>query len=950
MSISSISRAPLPERPCRTNSPKLAIALALGLTLLAGSGMAHAANVDLTVSKAAPSTAVTLAPFNYTITVGNIGNATTGASTVVDTLPARLYDLNATSVVPFGSAVCPTVAEVNAAIPTAIRSSATAESTGGQTVSIPIPSLPQGARCEITISAKASTPGTYVNSIAVNAAASDTETNPAGNSGVVTTSVTQANFDLRVTKELVTASPANFGVPVRYRITFHGDPNISVPNLGSFYPRTFDGWQSVSGTDGGNNGGVPYTSTIASCSATGGATGCPSSPPAVTAVSGATMSAGQLLSQTKISLPAGSTLVIEEDVVFAPPVCGGLRVVNEAALTLHANGGGTIVSDSNSDNDRARATLVLNSVGTCPVATNTLVTTKTLANPSDTVVDTEGEAVGYVIRSQYTSPHVPVAGIRFGDVVQYFNENGSNATSALPAPFHSLWLMSCTVDSLGTGSACPPGPYPRQLLAPVQSYGNQTAPLGEGSIASGGFVEIRLEQRWTGINTLTCLPDRKRVSNKVDSVLIMPPGGAYVNFSKPSDSPTSAQVRIDPDVPACVDVASNKSVSPVNPAAGVPMTFNLQFTNNSMAVVGMANQATNIAVTDVLGAHFTPTAASCSVISGSADAPSVSLANISGANNTFNAVIPRMDDGASVQCAVTGTVANTGSFSNTVTSNATSGSGRNGRYDTVATNNGSTINFGIVPPATVSLTKTLSGEVSGYVAGSTFPVTVSCAVTPTAGGSAATVQQTVNLLPNTAQVMPIPPTNGAQTVACTVSEGATPATVSAGFVYGSPVISPQTFDAPAGGTAAPAVTVNNPLTLVMGSLTVTPTVTGLVAGYTGQPFGVTVSCTGPGVTGFPQSFNLVADASQTVPVPLAASCTVTETQPTANAGFWFQAPMFTPSVTVTITGADVVNIQNNLVASKAGLEPIPTLDVKSLAALVLLLSIAGLWTSRRRKH
>lgn len=904
----------------------------------------------MTVSKAAPSSAVTLTAFDYTITVGNIGNATTGTSTVVDSLPSRLYDLIATNVVPVGGATCPTVADVNAAIPAALHSPATAESTAGQTISIPIPSLPQGARCEITISAKATTPGSYVNSINVNAAPSDSETMPGSNSGVVTTSVTQANYDVRITKELLTPSPANFGVPVRYRITFHGDPFISVPNLGSFYPRTFDGWQSVTGTNGGNNGGVPYSSTIAGCTATGGATGCTGSPPAVTAVSGATMSAGQLLSQTKISLPAGSTLVIEEDVVFTAPVCGGLRVVNLAELSLHANGGGTLLSDSNPANNQDRATLVLNSVGTCPVATNTLVTTKTLATPSDTRVDTEGEAVGYVIRSNYTSPHVPVAGIRFGDIFQYFNENGSSASNTGPAPSHSVWLMSCTVDSLGTGSACPPGPYPRQLQAPSTSYANQSSSLGQGSIANGGFVEIRLEERWTGLNTLTCLADRKRVANKVDSVLVMPSGGAYVNFSTPSDSPTSAEVSIDPEVPVCVDIATNKSVSPVNPAAGVPVTFNLQFTNNSLAVVGVANQATNVAVTDVLGSHFTPSAASCSVTSGSADAPTVSLANIAGANNTFSAVIPRMDSGASVQCSVTGVIATTGSFSNTASANATSGSGRSGRYDTLATNNDSIVNFGIVPPATVSLTKTLSGAIAGYVPQSTFPVTVSCAVTPTAGGSSTTVPQTVNLLPNVAQVLPIPPTTGQQTVACTVTEGATPATVSAGFAYGTPVITPASFNAPAGGSAAPAVTVDNPLALVMGSLTVTPSVTGLVAGYGGQAFGVTVSCTGPGVTGFPQSFNLVADASQTVPVPLAASCVVTETQPPANIGYGFQAPMFMPGTTVTITGADTVNIQNNLVAVKGGLEPIPTLDAKSLACLVLLLGIAGFWTTRRRNR
>lgn len=913
-------------------------------------GTAHAANVDLTISKAAPSTTVSLSAFNYTISVSNIGNATTGSSTVVDTLPAHLYDLVAASVTPIGSAICPSVADVNTAIPAALRSPATAESGTGQTISIAIPSLPQGGRCDITLSAKASTPGSYINTVNVTPAGSDVDVMPNSNTSNVTTSVTQVSLDLRLTKQRITPSPANFGDTVRYRITFYGDPTISVPNLGTFYPRTFDGWQFVTGTDGGSSGGVPYSSTITSCTTTGGATGCASSPPAVTAVSGSGMSGGQLLSQTKLSLPAGSTLVIEEDVVFTAPTCGGLQVTNLATLTLNANNGSTIISDNNVANNSASASLTLNTVGTCPVATNTLVTTKTLVNPADTVIDTEGEVVGYVIRSTYTSTQVPVAGIRFSDSFQYYNQDGAVASSTGPALTHEIWLMSCSVDALGAGSACPPGPYPRILEGATTSLGRSTSSLGTGSIASGGFVEIRLEERWTGIPALQCLSDRKTVNNLVDVALSMPPGAPYGNFSVPTASAVSASARIDPNVPACIDVASNKSVVPTNPAAGVPTTFNLQFTNNSLAVVGVANDAINVAVTDVLGANFRPTGVTCSVASGNAEAPSVSLANISGPDNTFSTIIPRMDNGASVLCAVTGVVNSPGSYSNTVTANGTAGAGRSGRFDTLAGNNSSTISFGIVAPATLSLTKTLSGDVAGYVTGSTFPVTVSCQVTATAGGATTVVPQTVNLLPNQAQVVSIPPTTGEQTVACTVAEGTPPATVSAGFKYGTPVITPVSFAAPAGGSAPVVVTVDNPLSIVMGSLTVTPSVTGLLEGYDGQPFAVTVSCTGPGVTGFPQSFNLLADASQVVSVPLGAICTISEAQPVARTGYKFEQPIFEAAAVVTIGAENSVKIQNNLIGINAvSPAPVPTLSTNALVVLILLLAAIGIWTKRHSR-
>jgi hypothetical protein len=703
------------------------------------------------------------------------------------------------------------------------------------------------------------------------------------------------------------------------------------------------------GTDGNSSGGVPYTSTIASCTTTNGATGCAASPPEVTAVSGAQMGGGQLLSQTGISLPAGSTLVIEEDVVFTAPRCGGLIVTNQATVSL----GAPPQNDANGSNDEASVSLTLNSVGACVVARNTLSTTKILVNPADTVIDTEGEVVRYLIRSEYTSPDVPVAGIFYGDSFLYFNQNGSTATDAGPALTHEIWITGCTVDALGTGSACPPGPYPRQLQGPSTTFASNRFSFGDGSIngsgsiATGGFVQLALEERWSGIPA--CLGDRKSVKNQLDSVLIMPPNAPYQNFAVLTSSPTSAAVRIDPDVPACVDIASNKRVTPTNPTADFPMTFGLQFTNNSLAAVGFANTATNVTVTDTLSSSFTPTAVSCSVTSGTATAPTVSLANITGPTHVFSAVIPSMDDGSTVTCSITGVASSPGSFSNTVTANGTSGTGRTGNYDSIANNNSSTVNYGLIAPATVSLTKTISGAVDGYVAGSTFPVTVSCVVTPAAGGAATTVPQTVNLVPNVAQTLSIPPTTGEQNVACSVTEGAAPATASSGFTYGTPAITPVSFAAPAGGSAAPAVTVNNPLSQAMGSLTVTPTVSGAVAGYGGQPFAITVNCTGPGVAGFPQTLNLVANASQSVPVPLGGDCTVSETQPPANSGYAFNAPTYSAAASVIITGDNTIDIQNVLVSAAAP-APVatPLLDLKMLIGLMVLMLVLGVFTARQR--
>ena len=224
------------------------------------------------------------------------------------------------------------------------------------------------------------------------------------------------------------------------------------------------------------------------------------------------------------------------------------------------------------------------------------------------------------------------------------------------------------------------------------------------------------------------------------------------------------------------------------------------------------------------------------------------------------------------------------------------------------TNPSATCTYTNTNTAVVNVSKTVTGTVAGYVAASTFPITVNCGAGHT---------QTFNLINGgNAQLAGIPPGTS-----CTVSEGTLPAPAP-NYAYGTPGISNAgPFTTVAGGSTSSIVT--NTLARQTGSLTVTKVVTGpgsSASQVTGS-FPFSVDCGGDGT--FTGSVAITAGAtnSSSVPgIPAGASCTVTETgTTTAPAGFSWSAPMYTGNpATIPVGTAATVTITNPLAALPSG--------------------------------
>jgi len=237
------------------------------------------------------------------------------------------------------------------------------------------------------------------------------------------------------------------------------------------------------------------------------------------------------------------------------------------------------------------------------------------------------------------------------------------------------------------------------------------------SMQVGESTTFDVDIGYAGLASSSCVSQTADLSNTFAASPTNLPAGAD---QWTGGANAGAIINIDPDLPRCVDIAVNKMVSPANPSANQPITFTLDFTNSTNNAIGVVRTASNVAIQDVLGTYFNATAASCSVLSGTATAPTVSLVNITGTNNTFNAVIASMDDGATVRCQISGRITTPGSYNNVATANGTTGTTRTGLFDIRSANNAANVNVGISAPATVTVTKQLTGATAGYVAGSTW--------------------------------------------------------------------------------------------------------------------------------------------------------------------------------------------------------------------------------------
>ncbi len=188
-----------------------------------------------------------------------------------------------------------------------------------------------------------------------------------------------------------------------------------------------------------------------------------------------------------------------------------------------------------------------------------------------------------------------------------------------------------------------------------------------------------------------------------------------------------------------------------------------------------------------------------------------------------------------------------------------------------------------------TVTKHVTGETGGYVAGSTFSVAYSCS-----GGINGTLTLTDGQT-KTVSNLPIGTT-------CTLSEGAKPATKDASYLWGTETWTPSnslTIVANNSNNTV-GVTLSNPITRVLGGFTVTKQVTGETAGYVaGSTFTVAYSCS----DGSNGTLTLINGQTKGVgSLPIGTTCTLSESgkPATADASYAWGTPTWTPSSTVTI--------------------------------------------------
>lgn len=307
--------------------------------------------------------------------------------------------------------------------------------------------------------------------------------------------------------------------------------------------------------------------------------------------------------------------------------------------------------------------------------------------------------------------------------------------SAMPSVRYTMTLESCEITPAATGdpvaSTCPaggqwglPGNTPKVLYSNRSASENATITQGSQPpfiLGKGEVMTFKVNVRYNITRADAPLAlCRAKVDDMVNDIRMMvdqrdalAAGRIYqggVNLASISER---LELLTD-NTPRCVNVTATKTLSTSDPQAGEEFSFYLDYTNNTASSTGIlipapaniaflvertaeVNPLRNLQIEDALGSHFTASAISCETTSGTATAPTVSLADITGPDNTFRASIPSMDSGAVVRCTVTGKVDIPSSYVNE-TSIALPDSVSNTLHDVVQTDNVAHQNYSIIGP------------------------------------------------------------------------------------------------------------------------------------------------------------------------------------------------------------------------------------------------------------
>ena len=714
----------------------------LASVLLSSASAAWAANVDLTVAIDVPTT-TTLAPFTYTVLVGNALTGSVAAnSQVTIKLPANLYGVSVVSVAPSGPATtaCPALAAFTG-IP-----AAGAVTAGTEVLTAVIPALPATGFCTVTIAATPLAANSYTMTAEVAPGPGDTEIANGTNAATGNTATALSVVPLKVDKTIVSGAArvgtghewnaAGYNQPIVYELRFENQSTLDLP-LGAMH----DAWADWEGNWRPQS--TPVSSTLTGLTCESGP--CP---PLTIGTVDANQGSGVTPFTADMAdyvLPAGAAVVIRYTRSYAPPVCGQAQIAND--ITWNVNRSGNYISPQwqpNSYNaaggpiSRTVLTFPENGAPACtglavePLLSKTLdrVTSRDGAvTRPNFAVTADGDVAHFTVTIDNTRTNTtgwPAAAIAAGaqnvpfsiwDVVRSALGAGlAPSPTVHPDGFVTQEVVyeGCTAN--GAGSECPS--LRTQLRAPSVDFSH--GEYAELRVAAGETMTLRFSTRYAFEKPVTCVRNNAQIENFIGlTVQAAPAGFAYTGNALYQERVTTDKVSILPALPRCADVSANKTMSPSNPASGAPVTFTLDYVNStSLATANPYNAPTpltSVGVSDVLGPNFTPTAVSCAVQSGTAQAPVVSLADITGPDNTFATAIPSMDDGAVVRCQITGSVSLPGSYRN-VTAIALDPA--SGLVDPYPDNDLSALNYGIIGPR-VELTKV--GSVSGDTV--TFTVT-----------------------------------------------------------------------------------------------------------------------------------------------------------------------------------------------------------------------------------
>ena len=706
--------------------------------LIGVASTAWAASVDLTVAPVVPTT-TTLTPFTYTVQVGNAltGSVATNAVLTIP-LPANLYDVSIQSVTASGSASCPTPgAFTGGPVGGAVTS-------GSEVLTATVPSLPAATSCLVTIVATPLAAKSYTMTATITPGSGDTEVNPDTNTAAGNTATARVAVPLKVDKTIFAGAThvsgdqwnaTGYNTDIVYEVRFENQSTLDLP-LGAMG----DAWADWEGNWAPQS--TPQSSTLSNLTCVSGP--CPPLTIGTVGTNQGSSLTPFTASMAGYVLPAGQSVVIRYTRRYAPPICGQAQIAND--ITWNVNQTGNYLTpqwqpNSYNANGAEISRTVLNFPASGAPACTGLGIQPLLGKTLDRVTDASGAVTrpGFAVTADGDRAHFtitidntrtdtsawPASAIAAGahnvpfsiwDVVRSVLGNAVSPT-VYPAGVATQEVIFDQCSSTGTGSVCPAVTAGTVLKPPSTDFTHGQS--AEMRVAAGETMTIRLSTRYAFSQPVLCVRNNAQIENFIGlATQAAPAGFAYTGtqtYPLYQEVTTVDKVSLLPGTPRCADVSANKTMSPSTALSGQPITFTLDYVNSTALATANPYNApsplTDVGVSDVLGANFVPTAVSCAVEAGVAQAPAVSLADITGPDHTFATVIPSMNDGAVVRCQITGSVSQPGSYRNVT---AVALAANSGLVDPYTTNNLAALNYGIIGPR-VELTKTGSLGAGGAV-------------------------------------------------------------------------------------------------------------------------------------------------------------------------------------------------------------------------------------------